>query len=132
MYVRRASRLKLCVLRLRVENILWIVPSRIFRNFLVWNTLIIVSKETVKVVFFEVENSIFASNHVRATEPNENDWWRHELYTIRNLGSFIWRCLYLHSLKLCRKFCSEEIETVANSDEEDAGGYFVFSGDFAP
>ena len=29
-------------------------------------------------------------------------------------------------------FSSEESETVQYSDEEDAGGYFVFNGDFAP
>lgn len=29
-------------------------------------------------------------------------------------------------------FSSEESETVENSDEEDAGAYFVFNGDFAP
>ena len=29
-------------------------------------------------------------------------------------------------------FSSEDSETVENSDEEDAGAYFVFNGDFAP
>lgn len=29
-------------------------------------------------------------------------------------------------------FSSEESETVGNSDEEDAGEYFVFDGDFEP
>lgn len=29
-------------------------------------------------------------------------------------------------------FSSEESETIAYSDEDDAGGYFVFIGDFAP
>jgi len=30
-------------------------------------------KETGNVVFFEVENRIFALNHVRLMEPKEND-----------------------------------------------------------